>query len=349
MIEALIEKGHAYVAGGDVYYDVGSFADYGKLSGRKVEDQEAGTRVEVESNKRHPADFALWKHAHDEHILKWRSPWGWGFPGWHIECSAMANKYLGSTFDMHGGGIDNIFPHNECEIAQSEAANGQPFARYWLLTGSLTVDGVKMSKSLGNFTTVKDALERYPAEAIRTFVLSGHYSNPIDFSEDAIVAAQKGLERILGAVSLTREHLRDAPEKGGVQGFQDVVEEHRARAVAAMDDDFNSPAAIGVLQDFTREVNNLLNSGDTVDRPLLDAIDSLYREIGGDVLGIIPDQMARGADAEREEGLIRMLLDMRQQFRDDKQFDKSDEIRDRLADLGVTIEDRADGTIFRLK
>jgi cysteinyl-tRNA synthetase len=206
-----------------------------------------------------------------------------------------------------------------------------------------------MSKSLGNFTTVKDALERYPAEAIRTFVLSGHYSNPIDFSEDALVAAQKGLERILGAVSLTREHLRDAPEKGGVQGFQDVVDEHRARVVAAMDDDFNSPAAIGVLQDFTREVNNLLNSGDTVDRPLLEAIDGLYREVGGDVLGIIPDQMARGVSAEREEGLIRMLLDMRQQFRDDKQFDKSDEIRDRLADLGVTIEDRADGTIFRLK
>lgn len=349
MIKVLIEKGHAYVAGHDVYYDVSSFADYGKLSGRKVEEQESGARVDIESNKRHPNDFALWKHAHDEHILKWLSPWGWGFPGWHVECSAMANKYLGPTFDIHGGGIDNIFPHNECEIAQSEAANGQPFARYWLLTGSLTVDGVKMSKSLGNFTTVKDALERYPAEAIRTFILSGHYSNPIDFSEKAIVAAQKGWEHIMGAVTLTRERLRDAPEKGGVEGFQSVIDEHKARAVAALDDDFNSPATIGVLQDFTREVNNLLNSGDVVAQPTLQAVDSLYREIGGDVLGIVPGDVARGANVEREDGLVRLLLDLRQQFRDDKQFDKSDEIRDRLAELGVSIEDRADGTIYRLK
>jgi cysteinyl-tRNA synthetase len=254
-----------------------------------------------------------------------------------------------ATFDIHGGGIDNIFPHNECEIAQSEAANEQPFARYWLLTGSLTVDGVKMSKSLGNFVTVSDALTRYPAEAIRAFILSGHYSNPIDFSEDAIVSAQKGWERIMGAVTLTREHLRSAPDKDSVSGFIDVVEEHKAKSLAALDDDFNAPAALGALQNFTREVNNLLNSGDVVGQPTLQTIDALYREIGGDVLGIIPDQVARGASAEREDGLIRMLLTMRQQFRADKQFEKSDEIRDRLAELGVVIEDRSDGATYRLK
>jgi len=350
MITRLIDKGHAYVVGGDVYYDVSSFGDYGKLSNRKLEEQESGMRVDVEESKRHPADFALWKNAQDEHLLKWRSPWGWGFPGWHIECSAMANRYLGPTFDIHGGGIDNIFPHNECEIAQSEAANGQPFARYWLLTGSLTVEGVKMSKSLGNFMTVKDALEKYPPQAIRAFVFSGHYSNPIDFSEDAIYAAQKGWERLMGAVTLTRERLRDASEGDGEKGFLDTVEAHKARAVEALNDDFNAPAAMGVLQNFTREVNHLLNSGDAAasDRTILQAIDDLYRDIGGDVLGIVSGATARTADAGREDGLIRLLLDLRQQYRAEKQFDKSDEIRDRLAELGVTIEDRPDGTVYRV-
>jgi cysteinyl-tRNA synthetase len=262
----------------------------------------------------------------------------------------MANRYLGPTFDIHGGGIDNIFPHNECEIAQSEAANGQPFARYWLLTGSLTVEGVKMSKSLGNFMTVKDALEKYPAQAIRTFVFSGHYSNPIDFSEDAIYSAQKGWERLMGAVTLTRERLRDASESDGDRGFLHTVEAHKARAVEALNDDFNAPAALGVLHDFTREVNHLLNSGDAAaaDRTTLQAVDNLYCEIGGDVLGIVSGEASRTADAGREDGLIRMLLDLRQQYRAEKQFDKSDEIRDRLAELGVTIEDRADGTVYRL-
>src|SRR5690606_18112732 len=181
MIQELIDKGHAYEVDGSVYFDVVSYPEYGKLSGRIIEEQEEGSREAVRSEKRHPADFALWKKAEPEHILRWPSPWGEGFPGWHVECSAMANKYLGPTFDIHGGGIDNIFPHNECEIAQSEAAHGQTFARYWMLVGSLTLDGVKMSKSLGNTLTISDALKRWRPEAIRTFILSSHYGSPIDF------------------------------------------------------------------------------------------------------------------------------------------------------------------------
>jgi cysteinyl-tRNA synthetase len=199
MIKQLLAKGHAYETDGNVYFDVGSFAEYGKLSGRKVEELEAGARIAVREEKRHPADFALWKRAEPEHILRWPSPWGWGYPGWHIECSAMSTKYLGSTFDIHGGGIDNLFPHNECEIAQAEAATDKTFARYWLLAGTLTVNGVKMSKSLGNFLTLKEAFKLYSPQALRFFVLSSHYRSPVDFSRDALMAAQRGVDRIQAA------------------------------------------------------------------------------------------------------------------------------------------------------
>ena len=218
MIQTLIDKGHAYEVEGSVYFDVASWKDYGKLSNRRVEEQEAGTRRLAGEGKRNPEDFALWKRAEPEHILRWNSPWGRGYPGWHIECSAMARKYLGPTFDIHGGGIDNIFPHNECEIAQSEAANDAPFANYWLLVGSLTVDGQKMSKSLGNFITIKDALKKYRPEVIRTFIFQSHYSNPIDYSDDALQGAQKGWERLMSAVRLTRDKLRSAPEGRCRQG-----------------------------------------------------------------------------------------------------------------------------------
>ncbi|UCG25011.1 MAG: cysteine--tRNA ligase, partial [Chloroflexota bacterium] len=208
MVETLIELGHAYEANGSVYFDVSSFAGYGRLSGRRVDELAEGARVSVLDEKRHPADFALWKRAQPDHLLRWSSPWGEGFPGWHIECSAMARKYLGETFDIHGGGIDNIFPHNECEIAQSEAANGKPFARYWILVGSLTLNGVKMSKSLGNTLTVNEALQRWRPEAIRTFVLSIHYRSHIDFSDQAVDSADKGWQRLWGVVSLVHERRR---------------------------------------------------------------------------------------------------------------------------------------------
>jgi cysteinyl-tRNA synthetase len=350
MIQVLIEKGHAYEANGSVYFDVSSWPEYGKLSNRRIEDAESGTRRLEGDGKRNPEDFALWKRAEPEHILRWNSPFGIGFPGWHIECSAMSAKYLGETFDIHGGGIDNIFPHNESELAQSEAAHGATFARYWLLVGSLTVEGTKMSKSLGNFTTIQDALKKYRPEVIRLFTFYAHYSNPVDYSNDSLASAEKGWERLMAAVRLNRERLKNAPAgASGSDGFRTVIDEARKNFTEAMNDDFNAPTALATLQTFTREVNTLLNSGEPVGTDILQAIDSLYSDYGGSVLGVIPTiEAAGGADAQREAGLINMLIELRKQARANKQYAVSDQIRDRLAELGVVLEDRAEGTVYRI-
>ena len=348
MVQELIAKGHAYEVDGSVYFDVISYPEYGKLSGRIVEEQEEGSREAVRSEKKHPADFALWKKAEPEHILRWPSPWGEGFPGWHVECSAMANKYLGPTFDIHGGGIDNIFPHNECEIAQSEAAHDHPYARFWMLTGSLTLDGVKMSKSLGNTLTIKDALARWRPEAIRAFILSSHYSNPIDFSDEAVEAATKGWQRLWGAVTLVREQLRTAVSGPISTQIQELVDKTKAAFIEKMNDDFNAPAALAILQDYTRQVNSLLNEQGPQSQESLAALDGLYRELGGTVLGIVPDEAQQDSDAEREAGLIRLLIDLRAQARANKDWATGDKIRNQLRELGVVLEDRADGTIWKL-
>jgi cysteinyl-tRNA synthetase len=338
-----------------VYFDVRSYPDYGKLSNRRIEDQEAGTREDLRGEKRNPEDFALWKKAEPEHILRWNSPWGAGFPGWHIECSSMTAKYLGDTFDIHGGGVDNIFPHNESEIAQSECAHDAPFANYWMLVGSLNVpdaDGVpvKMSKSLGNFYTIKDALKRWRPEAIRLFMFTSHYSNPVVFAEEALDGAMKGWERLYGAARLTRTMLKSAPDGEEGNAILGAVDKTRVEFAEAMNDDFNAPIALSALQTFTREVNTLLNSGTAVGKSVLEAIDAVYTELGGTVLGLIPaeDAASGNGSAEREAGMVELLIELRKEARARKDWSTADKIRDDLGKLGVSLEDRPDGTLWKV-
>jgi cysteinyl-tRNA synthetase len=245
--------------------------------------------------------------------------------------------------------LENIFPHNECEIAQSEAWTGKPFARYWLLAGSLTTDGVKMSKSLGNFVTLKDALQKYSAEAIRFFILSSHYRSPVDYSSEALDAAEAGLRRLLGPVALVREQVRTAPMGEADPGALTLLDNQRERFADAMDDDFNAPAALAVLFDLTTEVNKLLSSGATLTRGTLEAIDGTYQSLGGRVLGVVPTQFRQEANWDLLDGLVRMLIEMRAQARQTKDFARADEIRDQLGALGVALEDRPDGTTWRLR
>jgi cysteinyl-tRNA synthetase len=352
LVETLLEKGHAYEGNGSVYFDVSSWPAYGKLSGRSVEDQEEGARVAINPDKRHPADFALWKKAERGHIMRWPSPWGWGYPGWHAECSVMATKYLGQPFDIHGGGLENMFPHNECEIAQSEAATGETFCNYWLLNNMVTVDGVKMGKSLGNAIYVKELLERHGSMTIRFFVLSSHYRSVTDFGEDALEAAGRGLGRLDGTLASVHDQLRAAEGDQLDAGWASKLDAHKARFEEAMDDDFNTPRAVAVLFDLSREVNTLLNSGQPVSRATLEAIDRLYASLGSEVLGIRFDRQATGGAAADQadllDGLVRMLIDIRQEARQAHDWAKADDIRDRLAEMGIALEDGPEGSRWRL-
>ena len=347
LIKELLDKGYAYEVSGSVYFEVAKFPEYGKLSGRKVEELQEGARVEVNPDKRHPADFALWKKAEPGHIMRWPSPWGWGYPGWHIECSVMSTKYLGETFDIHGGGLENIFPHNECEIAQAEAATGKLFARYWLLNNMITVDGVKMGKSLGNFTTIKQALAEYDPLVLRFFILSSHYRSPTDFGDTALAGANKGLARLLGTVRAVRERL-EAAEEGKLDPDVDtLLQDYKARFLEAMNDDFNAPKAIGVLFDLAREVNRRLNEESPPSRASLQAIDSLYQDLGGDILGLVPDVLSQQTGAGLEADLIRLIIEIRQEARQTKDWAQADAIRHRLAELGIALEDGPEGTTWR--
>jgi cysteinyl-tRNA synthetase len=349
LAETLIKEGVAYESNGSVFFSVADWPSYGKLSGRRIEDLEEGARLEVNPDKRDPRDFAVWRAAMPEHVMRWNSPWGEGFPGWHAECSVMSKKYLGLPFDIHGGGLENIFPHNESEIAQSEAAYGTEFARYWLLNNMVTVNGIKMGKSLGNYTTIKDALSRHSPMTIRFFILSSHYRSPTDFTEAALEAAHKGHERLIGAVSLTRQKLVDADgDEAQDETFSAIIQQHRTRFLAAMDDDFNTPQALAVLFDFNKEVNSLLNAGQPVSYGTLKAIDDLYRELGNDILGIIPDQLEASSSANLENELIQLIADLRAEARARKDWSTADSIRDRLAEVGVLLEDRPEGTTWRL-
>jgi cysteinyl-tRNA synthetase len=267
----------------------------------------------------------------------------------------MSRKYLGKTFDIHGGGIDNIYPHNENEIAQSECANDAEFARYWMLVGSLMVpdaEGIptKMSKSLGNFVTVKDALAAHRPEVIRTFVLSAHYSNPVTYHDDSLTSAAGAWERLYGAVRQTRQRMNAAPENDEGNSFNERLDKTKADFRTAMDDDFNAPRALAVLQELTREVNTLLNSGMAVGLPVLDAIHQTYGDLGGAVLGIIPQtDVTSSSNGQREAGLIELLITMRAEARKNTNYAESDRIRNELAGLGVILEDGPQGTVWRVE
>jgi cysteinyl-tRNA synthetase len=348
MIKQLLKRGNAYEVEGSVYFDVRSFKEYGKLSGRSLDEAVEGTRVGPREDKRNPEDFALWKRAEPEHIMRWPSPWGDGYPGWHIECSAMSMKYLGQTFDIHGGGLENQFPHHECEIAQSESANGKPFVRYWVHNNMVTVNGQKMSKSLGNFVTLKDAFRKFDPLVVRFFVLQSHYRSTLDFSDEALVGAKTGWEKLIGTIRNVRAEITKAAQDGVVANV-DLVG-FKARFLESMNDDFNTPKAIAALFDLSRDVNQLLNSGPKVNAASLKAIDDFYAEYGGKILGIVPDQSSTrtSSDGALEPGLIQLLLDMRDEARKQKMWALSDLIRDRLKSLGVVIEDKKDGATWKL-
>ncbi|OHB87850.1 MAG: cysteine--tRNA ligase [Planctomycetes bacterium RIFCSPHIGHO2_02_FULL_40_12] len=354
LVKRLIDKGFAYESNQSVYFDVSKLKDYGKLSGRKLDEQESGTRIEINTDKKHPADFALWKKAESGHIMKWNSPWGVGFPGWHLECSVMSMKYLGETFDIHGGGIENVFPHHECEIAQSEAANELPFARYWMHNNMVTVNGQKMGKSLGNFVTLKDAFKIFSPLTIRFFVLNTHYSSPIDYSNEAMDAADKGLERLHNTIRNLRERLESSNGAEGQEIWKTKLEKYKNTFEEAMNEDFNTAEAMAVIFNLTKEVNNLLNSDEEISKEVLSEIDVFYKTYGGNVLGIVPEKTVQhGADDvstyKIENDLIKTLIDTRNELRASKQWELADKIRDRLNELGIIIEDKKEKVAWRKK
>jgi len=349
LISDLIDRDHAYVVGGDVYYAVESFPSYGKLSNRTLDDVRAGERVEPDPRKRNPLDFALWKSAKPGEP-SWPSPWGDGRPGWHIECSAMSMKYLGGTLDVHGGGQDLIFPHHENEIAQSEASTGVDFARVWLHNGFVTIDAEKMAKSLKNFVTVRDVLADYPAPGVRTLLAGAHYRSPIDFSTAALddgLAAWRRLETFgRNAVSaLGAEH----PAADSANG-----EPWRGKFVAALEDDFNTPEALAVLFDLVSTANLLIeeverSGSEKGARDLasyLDTFDTLANVLGLSPTRDWPDTGGRASDALAP--LVGYLIELRQEARAAKDFARADAIRDRLAAAGIVVEDRPGGPRWRL-
>ncbi len=352
MIETLFEKGAAYEADGNVYFSIESFPGYGKLSGRSTEDQMAGARVEVDKGKRNPADFLLWRKAADDHILKWNSPWGPGYPGWHLECSVMAMRYLGETIDIHGGGMENQFPHHESEIAQSETATGKPFVRYWLHHNMVTVEGRKMGKSLGNFVTVKDAVGRHPPSLIRFFLLRAHYRSEVDYSEDAIRGAATGLERLRGAYALAKEKAAAAP--GGKAGdFKRQADEFgkrcalaKAAFIEAMNDDFNTPKALAAAFELATAVNQTASGGQTPSAKEWGLAVDLFENELGEVLGV---DLAgeKETSGGLEPDLVELLIDLRNEARAQKNFALGDTIRDRLLDLGIELKDSKEGTAWK--
>jgi len=350
-IQSLIEKGYAYEINGNVFFDVSKFEDYGKLSKIKPKAMLAGSRFEVHPDKKNPKDFALWKRAEEDALLKWWSPWGYGFPGWHIECAIMGLKYLGPQFDIHGGARDLIFPHHENEIAECEAfTEKKPFVKYWLHTGFLTIDGEKMAKSLGNYITVREALKKYDAEAIRLFVLSTHYRSEIDFTDKKLRDAETSLERLYSTMDGLEEAMERSVKREPTdmeKEFEKKIEKLRAEFVEAMDEDFNTPRALAALFDLSREINRFLGDQKQVSTKLLKEVYAVFSELGK-VLGLFQKERAKKVSEKLANDLVNLLVELRENVRRKGEFELSDEIRTKLKELGVTVEDTSEGSKWKL-
>lgn len=337
-IKTLISKGYAYEADGDVYYATRKFKEYGKLSNQRVDDLESGSRIAIGEVKRDPLDFALWKAQKEESEIAWDSPWGKGRPGWHIECSTMSRKHLGPTIDIHGGGQDLIFPHHENEIAQSEACNGEPFAKYWMHNGYITVDGVKMSKSLGNFFTVRDIRKEFDGDFIRFFLLSVHYRNPINFSDTEMNSVKQGYDRIRNAIDNLEflakngdDEMTDA-EKNDLKDFGNLEQKFED----AMSDDLNTADAIASIFEMVSHANIISKAGASREyaKEAKEKIQNLC-----DIIGIMQNR----SDSSHEDEKIKKLVDERQEARKSKNYARADEIRDELAEMGITLKDTPQG------
>ena len=333
-IERLVSSGHAYAAGGDVFFRVQRSEGYGKLSHRTLEGMQAGSRIEIDENKEHPMDFALWKGARPGEP-SWESPWGPGRPGWHIECTSMSMTYLGESLDIHGGGQDLVFPHHENEIAQSEASTGVvPFSRYWVHNGLLRLGGDKMSKSLGNLVSVEEALQRFSPDAIRLYFLSSHYRSPLSYSDEGCTAMERSLERMRHALS----------RNGGSDGDPLNAGPYRQQFFEAMDDDLNTPRALASLFDLAREINRSSDAGHAV----TDAQECL-RHLGG-ILGLtFAEPEAGDGSVPGAAPFIDLLLETRTALRQARQFEQADRIRDGLEQLGVSVEDTPSGPVWQFR
>ena len=344
MIKKLVDKNYAYNIAGNVFYVGKRFSEYGKLSGKNTEELEVGARIDANEEKKDPLDFALWKKAKEGEPF-WDSPWGKGRPGWHVECSAMSCKHLGETFDIHAGGNDLIFPHHENEIAQSEAANQKPFVKYWLHFGFLNINEEKMSKSLGNFFTARDVLKKYSAEAIRMFFAQAYYRGPLNFSDDLLTAAEKGLEKINNLVDKVNSEIKK--NNSGIKPEFEFNSYYK-KFEEAMDDDFNTSQAVAVIFDFVKDVNRVVAPLDNVDVSFYNDVKTFLTKTAENVLGIVDFNKTTTGDDKLTNDLIELLIRLRTEAKQNKNYQLSDSIRDRLKELGVILQDSKEGTTYKI-